>query len=548
MLYYEEYKEKEYIQYINNVLEDKIVVCNAIKQAVQRIIRLSEKEEYYIDFNAVDRVIQFVSLIKHYLGKHSGKPFKLLNWQQFMLFCIYGLKHKKDNTRVTRNVYTQMSRKNGKSALCAALSLYHLIADNEQAAQIFFAANSREQAKILLDITSNFARSLDTKGKLLTIYRDTIKLKNNFIKVVSADTSKLDGYNLSFAVIDEIHEAKDSRMSDIISSSMGMRTQPLLIEITTAGFNQFSYCKEKYNTAKEILQGIKEDDSLQSFIFELDENDSWDNENVWQKANPCLGVTVTSEYIKTEIQKAKNTSSLEVSVKTKNLNMWVQTSSVWISDNVINNAIQDIDLNYFKDKNVFAYVGVDLSAVADLTAISILIPYNEKYYFKQYYFLPEDSIELNENSELYKKWKRNKLLNVTQGNVTDYDYITKLLKQINEIIPISHIAYDSWNATQWAIQATAECLPLEPYSQAIGNFNKPTKEFERLLLSGKIIIDNNEITKYCLQNVVIKTDHNDNAKPIKLQRQNKIDGVIAMLQGLGIMLQQPCFSNEIFSI
>lgn len=547
-MYYEEYKDKEYIQYINNVLEDKIVVCNAIKQAVQRIIVLSQKEEYYIDFNAVDRVINFIGLIRHYLGKHSGKPFKLLNWQQFMLFCIYGLKHKKDNTRVTRNVYIQMARKNGKSALCAALSLYHLVADNEQAAQIFFATNSREQAKILLDITSNFAKSLDTKGKLLTIYRDTIKLKNNFIKVVSADTSKLDGYNLSFAVIDEIHEAKDSRMSDIISSSMGMRTQPLLIEITTAGFNQFSYCKEKYNTAKEILLNIKEDDSLQSFIFELDENDKWDNENVWQKANPCLGVTVTSEYLQSEIQKAKNTSSLEVSVKTKNLNMWVQSSNVWISDNVINNAIQDIDLNFFKDKDVFAYVGVDLSAVADLTAISILIPYNEKYYFKQYYFLPEDSIDSNENSELYKKWKRKKLLNVTQGNVTDYDYITKLLKQINVIIQISKIAYDSWNATQWAIQATAEGLPLEPFSQAIGNFNRPTKEFERLLLSGKVVIDNNEITKYCLQNVVIKTDHNDNAKPIKLQRQNKIDGVIAMLQGLGIMLQQPSFSNEIFSI
>lgn len=547
-MYYEEYKDKEYIQYINNVLEDKIVVCNAIKQAVQRIIVLSQKEEYYIDFNAVDRVINFIWLIRHYLGKHSGKPFKLLNWQQFMLFCIYGLKHKKDNTRVTRNVYIQMARKNGKSALCAALSLYHLVADNEQAAQIFFAANSREQAKILLDITSNFARSLDTKGKLLTIYRDTIKLKNNFIKVVSADTSKLDGYNLSFAVIDEIHEAKDSRMSDIISSSMGMREQPLLVEITTAGFNQFSYCKEKYNTSKEILSGIKEDDSLQAFIFELDENDKWDDKEVWGKANPCLGITVTEDYLQSEIQKAKNTSSLEVSVKTKNLNMWVQSSSVWISDNIINKSIQNIDLNYFKDKEVVAYLGVDLSAVADLTAISVLIHYDEKYYFKQFYFLPEDSIDSNENSELYKKWRRKKLLNVTSGNVTDYDYITALIKKINEVIPIEKIAYDSWNATQWAIQATAEGLPLEPFSQAIGNFNRPTKEFERLLLSGKVVIDNNEITKYCLQNVVIKTDHNDNAKPVKQQRQNKIDGVIAMLQGLGIMLQQPSFSNEIFSI
>lgn len=547
-MYYEKYKDKEYIKYINDVIDNKIVVSNTIKQAVNRIIQLSSKEEYYIDIDAVDRVINFIGLIKHYLGKHSGEQFKLLSWQQFMIFCIYGLKHKKDGTRVTRNVYIQMARKNGKSALCAGLSLYHLVADGEQASQIFFAANSREQAKILLDITSNFAKSLDPKNKFLTIYRDTIKLNNNFIKVVSADTSKLDGYNLSFAVIDEVHEAKDSRMSDIISSSMGMREQPLLIEITTAGFNQFSYCKEKYNTAKEILSGIKEDDSLQAFIFELDEEDNWDDKEVWGKANPCLGVTVTTEYLQSEITKAKNTSSLEVSVKTKNLNMWVQSSSVWISDNIINQSIQNIDLNYFKDKEVVAYLGVDLSAVADLTAISVLIHYDEKYYFKQFYFLPEDSIDSNENSELYKKWRRKKLLNVTQGNVTDYDYITALIKQINEIIQISHIAYDSWNATQWAIQATAEGLPLEPYSQALGNFNRPTKEFERLILSDKIVIDNNEITKYCLQNVVIKQDHNDNSKPVKQQRENKIDGVIAMLQALGILLQQPLFNNQIFSI
>lgn len=547
-MYYEEHKDKEYIKYINDVIEGKLSVSNAIKQAVNRIIQLSNKEEYYIDFAAVDRVIAFVGMIKHYLGKHNGKQFKLLQWQQFMIFCIYGLKHIKDNTRVTRNVYIQMARKNGKSALCAALSLYHLIADNEQASQIFFAANSREQAKILLDITSNFAKSLDPKGKTLTIYRDTIKLKNNFIKVVSADTSKLDGYNLSFAVIDEVHEAKDSRMSDIISSSMGMRQQPLLIEITTAGFNQFSYCKDKYNTAKEILAGIKEDDSLQAFIYELDENDAWDNENVWYKANPCLGTTVTIDFLKNEIQKAKNTISLETSIKTKNLNMWVQSSSVWLSDNVINNSIQNIQLSQFRGKEVVGYMGVDLSAVSDLTAISLLIVNDDKYHFKQYYFLPEDTINSSENSILYKKWKRMKKINVTQGNVTDYDYITKFIKEINSQIYIEKIAYDSWNATQWAIQATAEGLPLEPFSQALGNFNRPTKEFERLILGGNIVIDNNDITRYCFQNVVIKADHNDNVKPVKQQRQNKIDGVIAMLQALGVYLLTPQYQNQIFSI
>lgn len=539
-------EETIYYQYIQDVLNDKIVTSTSIKLACKRFIQFLSNEKYYFDVAAVQRVIDFISMIKHYLGKHCNKPFILERWQTLIIASIYGFKHKKDNTRVCRNAFILMARKNGKSALCAALSLYHLIADNEEASEIFFAANSRDQAKILLSITSNFAKSLDKKGKLISTYRDTIKFKNNFIKVVSSDTSKLDGYNLSFAIIDEEHEAKDSKMIDIISSSMGMRTQPLLIEISTAGFNQFGICKEKYDTAKEILKGLKEDDSFQAFIYELDESDEWDDSTVWEKANPNLNVTVTSDFLQSEITKAKNTPSLEVSVKTKNLNQWLSTSNVWINDLTIIN--QSNKLNIINFQNYNCYVGVDLSAVSDLTAVSYLIDLDDKYYFFNCYYLPQSALSDNSNAELYKRWQRMGLLTITEGNVTDYDYITSDIMKMNNILSIDAIAYDSWNSTQWAIDATSKGLPLQPFSQALGNFNRPTKEFERLILSGKIIIDDNEITRYCFKNITLKYDHNDNCKPIKQVRQNKIDGAIAMLQALGIMLQQPQYSNQIFTV
>lgn len=140
------------------------------------------------------------------------------------------------------------------------------------------------------------------------------------------------------------------------------------------------------------------------------------------------------------------------------------------------------------------------------------------------------------------------LLTITEGNVTDYDYITADLMRINQIVTINSIAYDTWNSTQWAIDATSKGLPLQPFSQALGNFNRATKEFERLILSNKIAIDDNEITRYCFRNVSLKFDHNDNCKPVKSVRQNKIDGVIGMLEALGIMLQEPQYNNEIFSL
>lgn len=535
-----------YYQYIQDVLNDKVIACKSIKLACNRFLTFLEKDTYYFDAKAVERVINFISIIKHYLGKYCGKPFILQAWQTLIIASIYGFKYKKDDTRVCRNAFILMARKNGKSALCAALSLYHLIADNEAAGEIFFAANSREQAKILLSITSNFAKSLDSKGKTISVYRDLIKFKNNFIKVVSSDTSKLDGYNLSFAIIDEEHEAKDSKMIDIISSSMGMREQPLLIEISTAGFNTFGICKEKYNTCKEILNGLKEDDSLQAFIFELDNDDNWDDETTWIKANPNLDVTVTSDFLQSEITKAKNTSSLEVSVRTKNLNQWLSTSNIWIPDFYIINSTQKLNIEDFS--NLSCYVGIDLSAVSDLTAVSYLFDTDGKYYFINRYYLPESALTDNSNAELYKRWNRQGYITITDGNVVDYDYIKNDILRTNNIVYINSIHYDSWNATQFAISATEAGLNMCPFSQSIGNFNRPTKEFERLLLNNQIVIDDNEITRYCFKNVVIKTDHNDNSKPTKSIRQNKIDGVIAMLQSLGGMLQEPRFNNEIFSL
>lgn len=536
----------KYYKYANDVLDGKIVTGRYIKLACTRFFSLLKNEKYYFNLAEVEKVISFISLIRHYLGKHAGKKFILEPWQTFIIANIYGFYLKETEKRLCRNAFILMARKQGKSALAAALSLYHLIADNEQAGQIFFAANSREQAKILLEITSNFAKSLDPKLKSLQIYRDTIKFKtsNSFIKVVSADTSKLDGFNISFAVIDEEHEAKNSKMIDVISSSMGMREQPLLLEISTAGFNLGGICHEKFVTCTEILEGLKTDDSLLCFLYTLNEKDKWDDENVWIKANPNLGVTVTKDFIAGEIQKAKNTPSLECSVKTKNLNLWVSSSDVWISSIFINKVSKKLDINDFK--NCECYVGCDLSSVSDLTAISYMILKDNKYYFFANYYLPESALVNNSNSEKYKIWQQKKLIKITPGNVTDYDYITTDLMKNNDKLSIQAIAYDSWNSTQWAIDATEKGLPLQPFSQSIGNYNKPTKEIERLILEGKnIVIDDNEITRYCFQNVKLKYDWNDNAKPVKTIAQQKIDGVIAIITALGHYLTIPHFSNEI---
>lgn len=324
---------------------------------------------------------------------------------------------------------------------------------------------------------------------------------------------------------------------------MGMRTNPHLCTITTAGFDKSLPCYSLRTVAIEVLNGIKVDDQFFAAIYSLDEDDDWTSSKCWLKSNPNLGITVSRQYIRGQVNSAINNPSEEVGVKTKTLNMWCDSMKVWIPDSYIIKSTQPVNLRQFRDE--ICYIGVDLASTSDLTAVSYLIVKNDTYYFYTHYYLPESALIEKTDKELYKYWRQQEFLTVTPGNVTDYDYITTDILKVSEFLNIRAIAYDKYNATQWAIDATEKGLPLVEYSQTLVNFNRPTKELERLVLGGKCKFDNNEITRYCFQNVELKSDHNNNSKPSKALDKKKIDGVIAILQALGIYLEQPKYSNVI---
>ena len=534
-----------YKEYARGVVEGRIISCKYIKQACERYLSWFDKYEFRKD--KVDRVVNFITKLKHFTGSHNGKPFELMPWQIWVVSSIFGFYN--NNKRVVNSVYIEIARKNGKTAFISAICLYCLIADGENGGEIDFLANNAKQAKIAFDMCSNFLQSIDKKGKYFQRYRDRIKFDKtkSFIQVLSSEASGLDGFNSSVFCLDEAHEQKDSRLYDVMVSSQGMRTNPLGLIITTAGFNKFGFCYPYRRTCTEILSGAKEDDSTFTAIFTLDEEDKWDDEEVWIKSNPNLGVTVQKDYIRRQINSAKLNTSLEVGVKTKNLNMWCSSAEVWINNDLLLESTSEVNLDNFNECT--AFIGVDLASVSDLTATSVMIPFEGKFYFKNFYYLPESCLQDNINSQVYLDWYKRGYLTLTSGNVTDYDIVTKDLLNISEKVYIDKVAYDQYNSTQWAIDCTAEGLPLIPYSQALWSFNRPTKEFERLIKMGKIIIDNNPITRWCFANIAIKQDYNENIKPVKGGTANqKIDGAIAMIEALGIYLDQPQYNNQIMAI
>lgn len=531
-----------YIEYAQGCLDGTIVCGCLIRQAAERFFRLMEDDRYEFRSDEVDRVIRFIGLLKHYTGRHAGKSFVLQPWQAFIIAGIYGFYVRETGARLVKSAYIEIARKQGKSALAAALCLLHLAGEGESNAEVYLAANSKDQAKISFTMCSNFSKGLDPKQRWLVPYRDRILFdrKLSMLRVLAADDSKLDGFNASMYLLDEYHAAKSTKLKDVLQSSQGMRDDPMSIIITTAGFDKLGPCYEYRTMCTEILSGLKQDDTLAAFIYSLDEGDDWKDEKVWIKSNPNLGITVKPAYIREQIQRAINSPSEEVGVKTKNINMWCDAETVWIPDHYILKASEQVEMTRFEGRECWA--GVDLSSTSDLTSLAVMCQIEDRMVFKIKYYLPEAALSEKRFKELYGEWRRRKLIDITPGNVTDYDYILNDLLEFQNKVYLSKVGYDAWNATQFVINATERGLPMEPVSQAIGNFNRPTKEFERLLLSGHAVIDNNLINRYCFRNVIMARDRNGNIKPSKQFEEKKIDGVISALMALGIYLVSPRYS------
>jgi phage terminase large subunit-like protein len=531
--------------YAEGVLEGRITAGELMRAAAGRFMRMLGDERYEFRAEKVEKVIEFTGQLKHFKAPDTGKAFVLEPWQEFIVAGIYGFYVRSTGKRLVTGVYIEMARKNGKTAFAAALCLYHLLIDGVTGGEIYLAANSREQVKeTAWPLCSEFARGLDRKGKVLKLFRDTIKcpLTKSHIKVLQAEAKRLDGLNPSLWVLDEYHASPGSDLKGVLETGQGNRENPLGIIITSAGFDRLGPCYVYRTMCCEVLSGVQEKDDLFAAIFSLDEGDDYGDEKVWEKANPNMGVTVSKEFLVKAAKEAGTSAADEVQRKTKNFNIWCTSGRVWIPDNYILKCCRDIDPGDYK----YCFMGVDLGATSDLTAVSGLFPGADgKLYFKTWYYLPREAMVTEQFRRQYEEWERAGALTLTPGNVTNYDYILDDMMRLREVCPVVLVGYDKWNATQFVANAQSEGFKMQEYSQTASNFNRPTKEMERLILSGEMYIDNNVINRHCFRNVELYTDHAGNVKPTKKNPMKKIDGVIAKLNALGVYLVTPKYTNEI---
>ena len=534
---------EKYLAYPKAVLDGTIPSCNLIKLACKRYLSFFERDEFFFDAKSVDRVVSFCSKFKIAAGAHAGEPFILSDWQYWVVCQVFGFKWKESGKRVTKKVYLEVGRKNGKSFFVSILLLYHLIADGEQSAEIVCAANSASQAKILFNMSKNALKPFLASGSnIFRTYRDSIifDATNSKMFVVAADANRLDGLNCHAFSLDEVHAAPDSSVYDVLMTSSGIREQSVAYLVTTAGFSRSSFCYQTRQTFIEILNGNLQEDSSFCAIYTIDEGDDpyTLDHNIFKKANPNLDVTIKSQYLIEQLNGSRNNPTLQTSVIVKLFNVWLNSHEEWISQDYVLKAQKKWDYTQFDDMT-WQWMGIDLAAVSDLTCVATMVESEGIYYFRTHYFLPSEQLDVSRNRQLYRQWAKQGFVNVVPGNVTDYDFVETVVRKINDEMAVQDIAYDPWNALSFITRVSQAGLPCTPFQQTIGNFNRPTKEFERLMLSEKIVLYPNPIDNWCFGNVAIKTDYNQNCRPVKgLNEDGKIDSIVAMLTCLGNYLQK----------
>lgn len=530
----------EAIGYAYDVVEGRIPACLYVRQACERQLRDLEHgvPGYEFRLERAEHPCRFIEKLPHIKGKLRGEKIKLEPWQIFIITTAFGWVDPSGYRRF-KTVYVEVPRKNAKSTLSSGIALYCLCADGEGGPEVYSAATTRDQARIvwkdakrMVEMTPGLRKRF---GVLAHANVVSVEKTDAVFKALSRDQGgNLDGLNIHCGVIDELHAHKTRDVFDVVETATGAREQPLLWLITTAGFNRSGICYEQRNYVTKILSGKFTDESYFGIIYTVDDGDDWTDPDVWAKANPNWGISVKPDDIARKAHKASQVASALNNFLTKHLNVWVNADTAWMDvrkwDSCSDPDITPEDLIGCK-----CYGGLDLATRTDIAALVLLFErvIGNKTHYTTFarFWLPEDTVEDASNSQ-YEGWVHDKRLTTTPGATIDYAYIEDEILSLHDLYGFQELAFDPAQATQLSTRLLDEGVPMVELRPSVMNFSEPMKELEALVIDKRIAHDGDPVLSWMISNVVCHTDNKDNIYPRKELPENKIDGVVALISAL----------------
>ncbi len=526
--------------YARAVLDGKVPAGQLVHLACERHLRDLKgggMRGLRWDAEAAQYAIDFFAFLRHSKGEWRGVQFHLEPWEQFLVGSLFGWL-REDGYRRFRTAYNEVARKNGKSTLSAGVGLCLFLADGEPGAEVYTAATKRDQARIVHGESVRMVKRSPEIRKLVGIHKDNLFIEemDSFYRPVGADADTLDGLNPHGAIVDELHAHKTRAMWDVLDTAMGSRRQPLLFAITTAGTDRLSICYEQHGYAEQVLKGTVQDDSYFAYIATIDEGDDWTSEAAWVKANPNYGISVKPEDMHQLCRQALQMPSKQNSFMRLRLNVWTQQVNRWISLPLWDAQAGIVDEAALAGQ--ICYGGLDLGSVSDLVAWVLVFPDPddpERLDVLPRFWAPEARLTdpQNQYRDQYQVWKRHGFLRTTAGTAIDYEFVRQQILEDAQRFQLVDLNVDRlFQAHQLSMQLQSEGLQVAAMGQGFYGMAAPMKEFERLLLAGKLRHGGNPVLRWMADNVAVRQDPAGNVKPDKASSQGKIDGIVALVMAI----------------
>jgi phage terminase large subunit-like protein len=527
---------------------------------------------YYFDDAAADRACEFFPrFLRHTKGEWAGQPFELQPWQRAITREIFGRKRRADGLRRYRTVYIEIPKKNGKSTWAAGIGLYLLHCDDEPGAEIYSVAGDRAQAGIVFNLARTMSKISPSLEGRSVIHRRTISVPSthSLYEVLSADVPTKEGLNPHAILFDELHIQDDRDLWHTLTTGGGARRQPLIVALTTAGYNKKSLCGEMHDKALAVRDGVVRDDSFLPVVYAIEKGEDWEDRKVWARVNPNLGVSVKLDYLEQKYLEAKESPAFQNTFRRYYVNDWVQQSVRWLNQKKWAECAGAQDFHALPEqlKGRPCFAGLDLSTVTDLTALVLLFDStiaagspdypSEKevesdkslpqmpgweygdplpaYDVLCWFWCPEEGIRVRAKKDRvpYDVWRDEGALIATGGDAVDQTAVRKFIQDLGREYLIQEIAVDPWNAHKLSVELEEEGFTVLRVPQNFGTMTAPSKELDALYRRRQIRHGGHPVLAWCAANVTLDIDPWDNWKPSKKRSPERIDGIVALVMALG---------------
>jgi phage terminase large subunit-like protein len=486
-----------------------------------------------------DRAVAIINRLTHTKGPFAGQSFRLRPWQERDIVRPLFATDRTGRRRY-RSCLLMMPRKNGKTELAAAFAIQGLLFDGELGGEIYSAAADKDQAALVFHVAAQMIRNdpeLEAEVEIIDSQKRIVhRASGSFYRAISAEAYSKHGFNASRVIYDELHAAPSRELYDVLTTSMGARAQPLLIAISTAGYDRHSILWELYTHAQKVREQPALDPTFLPILYEAPVEADWTDERVWHAANPALGDFRSLEEMRIMAARAKEIPAQENTFRRLYLNQWTEQAARWISLTSWD-ACRDPAFDRARLRGRRCYVGMDLSSTKDLTAIVAVFPDDEGPGFDvlAQFFVPADNMaeRVRRDRVPYDQWAREGWLVPTPGNVVDYAYVRQALRAWATEFEIREVAYDPWNAIGLVIPLQEEdgltCVELR---QGFASLSSPTKSLETAILSRTLRHDGHPVLRWNISNIAVETDATGNLKLSKKVSTERIDGASALVNAL----------------